>query len=396
MAVSIAASKRVVDGTSRVSFALDSASDRIVFRLWPNMPVQRKVGARLDVENVRVGGAAVTVTEPDPTTLVLARPVQAGERVTVAMSWTLRLPRTPTERLASRFGVRLSAFFPLLAWGGTDWALDPPAPQLETWTSPIADFDVKVATPKGMSVLASGASVGKGLWHAVAVRDFALEAGKFTVVRRTVRVPRPVVVTVASTTRVYTLSYMLDTAAKTLRSLSQRYGPYPWSTYTLIAETDRPKLGDEYPTIVFVSPDNVPEVVVHETAHQWFYSLVGNNQARDPWLDESLTQWATARLIGAVLLDASTEIPTEVRNRLGEPMAFWGPFPFMPVVWEGLYLQGVKALASLGDDDGVDCALRRYVHDNAYRTAVPRDLLAALTATLPNAEAILTSFGARF
>jgi hypothetical protein len=45
----------------------------------------------------------VTTTETDPTTLVLARPVQAGERVTVSMSWTLRLPRTPTERLASRF-----------------------------------------------------------------------------------------------------------------------------------------------------------------------------------------------------------------------------------------------------------------------------------------------------
>jgi hypothetical protein len=40
----------------------------------------------------------------------------------------------------------------------------------------------------------------------------------------------------------------------------------------------------------------------------------------------------------------------------------------------------------LGDDDGVDGALQRYVHDNAYRTAVPRDLLAALTPTFPNAE----------
>jgi hypothetical protein len=120
MAVSIAASKKIVHGTSRVSFALDRASDRIVFRLWPNTPVQRKVGARLDVGQVRVGGAAVTTTETDPTTLVLARPVQAGERVTVSMSWTLRLPRTPTERLASRFGVRLGSFFPLLAWSGSE------------------------------------------------------------------------------------------------------------------------------------------------------------------------------------------------------------------------------------------------------------------------------------
>jgi len=56
----------------------------------------------------------------------------------------------------------------------------------------------------------------------------------------------------------------------------------------------------------------------------------------------------------------------------------------------------VKALASFGDDEGVDCALQRYVHDNAYRTASPRDLLAALTPTFANAEAVLTGYGADF
>ena len=77
-------------------------------------------------------------------------------------------------------------------------------------------------------------------------------------------------------------------------------------------------------------------------------------------------------------------------------MTFWGPLPFMPTVWDGLYLQGVKALASFGDDQGVDCALQRYVHDNAYRTASPRDLLEALLPSFPNAEAVLTGYGANF
>jgi hypothetical protein len=397
MTVSIAAGKEVVHGTSRVSFAPDRASDRIVFRLWPNMPVERGVGARLDVRNVRVGGVEVPTSEPDPTTLVLARPIAGGERVSVSMGWTLRLPRTPTERLASAFGVRLSSFFPLLAWSGTEWALDPPEPQLETWTSPVADFDVKVATPKGMRVFASGVSVGKGRWRADAIRDFALEAGRFKVVRRTVHVPAPVVVRVAVASKIFVLPRtFLDAAASALTTFSQRYAPYPWPTYTVIVEADRPTLGEEYPTIVFVSPDLGSQVVTHETAHQWFYSLVGDNQARDPWLDESLAQWATARLWNDVANEATTEIPPAVGNQLGEPMTFWGPLPFMPLVWDGLYLQGVKAFASFGDDDAVDCALQRYVHDNAYRTALPRDLLAALTPTFPNAAALLTGFGVRF
>jgi hypothetical protein len=396
MTVSIAASKRVVRGTSGVSFALERGSDRIVFRLWPNMPVQRRVGARLDVRHVRVDGTAVATSRPDPTTLVLARPVAASERVAVSMGWTLRLPRTATERLASVFGVRLSSFFPLLAWDGTEWALDPPEPQLETWTSPVADFDVKIRPPKGMRVFASGASVGNGRWRAVAVRDFALEAGRFTVARRTVHVPGSVVVTVASEAKLVDLRMVLNAAVRALTVFSQRYAPYPWGTYTVIVETDRLSLGEEYPTIVFVSPDYGAGVVPHETAHQWFYSLVGDDQARDPWLDESLAQWAAARLTNDVAAEAATDIPPDLRNHLGEPMTFWGPLPFMPLVWDGLYAQGVKALASFGDDDGVDCALQRYVHDNAYRSAIPRDLLAALTSIFPNAEAVLTGFGVRF
>jgi hypothetical protein len=314
------------------------------------------------------------------------------------MSWTLRLPRTPTGRLASRNGVRLSSFFPLLAWSGTEWALDPPAPHLETWTSPVADFDVRITTPRGMRVFASGANVGKGRWHAVAVRDFALEAGRFTVARRTVHVPRPVTVTVAATSALVYPQGTLDIAVRALRFFSQQYAPYPWSTYTVVLTTDRRRLGQEYPTIVFVSTDVTAwsEPVVHETAHQWFYSLVGDNQARDPWLDESLAQWATARFTGNVVADAATFIPVEVRNHLGEPMTFWGPLPFQPLVWDGLYLQGVAALASLGDDTRVDCALQTYVHDEAYKSAVPGDLLAALRPSFPDAESILTGYGAHF
>jgi hypothetical protein len=397
LTVTIASNRKAVRGTSRISFAPEHPTDRIVLRLWPNIPAQRQVGARLVVRNLRVGGAAVPTSAPDPTTLVIGRPVAAGERVVMTMTWVLTLPRMPTERLASRFGVRLSSFFPLLAWDGREWALDPPAPQLETWTTPVADFDVKIAAPKGMQVFASGAGVGNGRWRAVAVRDFAIEAGRFAVVRRVVRVPSPVVLkVVAASTLGLVPSAFVNAAVDALTTFSQRYGPYPWSTFTVVVEADRPELGEEYPTIVFVSPDLGADVVTHETAHQWFYSLVGDNPARDPWLDESLAQWATARVWDDVENEASTETPAEVRNRLGEPMTFWGPLPFMPTVWAGLYLQGVKALAAFGDPDGVDCALQRYVHDNAYRIARPPDLLAALRPTFPDAEAILTGFGARF
>ena len=52
-------------------------------------------------------------------------------------------------------------------------------------------------------------------------------------------------------------------------------------------------LSDSY----FTSADETPQnyyhlLVAHETAHQWFYGLVHNDQALEPWLDESLAAYS--------------------------------------------------------------------------------------------------------
>lgn len=91
----------------------------------------------------------------------------------------------------------------------------------------------------------------------------------------------------------------------------------------------------------------------------------------------------------------ATPIPARVRNRIGEPMAFWSKYDF-ETLRAGLYVQTVQALASLGGTATVDCALRAFVVRNAYRTAVPRDLLATLQQFVPDAERKLRARGAQF
>src|SRR5262249_3402130 len=140
-------------------------------------------------------------------------------------------------------------------------------------------------------VLATGAPLGGGRFQARAVRDIGLAVGRFHVqtamehgVR--VRVASPGVA-----------PGMLDLARKALRKLSARYGPYPWRNYTVVVPPDLRNVGIEYPTLSFIGASRYPRLFVdHETAHQWFYSLVGNDQARDPWLDETLAAWAQVRL----------------------------------------------------------------------------------------------------
>ena len=37
--------------------------------------------------------------------------------------------------------------------------------------------------------------------------------------------------------------------------------------------------------------NNLTILTPHELSHQWFYSLIGNNSAQEPWLDESLATY---------------------------------------------------------------------------------------------------------
>jgi hypothetical protein len=228
------------------------------------------------------------------------------------------------------------------------------------------------------------------------VRDFTLALGHFTVIHGTAYVPRAVRVTVGleSVSGATPARVFRRRAIASLERYSVLYGPYPWSTYTVVAMADLTGLtgGLEYPTLVYqpATSENVP----HETAHQWFYSLVGNDQARDPWLDEGLATWAEAAINGGPPYPDAT-IPPEVANKIGEPMSFWDQFDERRY-FLGAYLQTYRALLSLGPRSQIDCALRLYVLHNAYHIAQPIDLLDALQSFFPNAEQELEAYGAHF
>ena len=108
--------------------------------------------------------------------------------------------------------------------------------------------------------------------------------------------------------------YMLEAAAQSIELFSKIYYPYPYEEYTLVLNSDY--ASTEFSSFVFCqvdgfgavsspdgeqqwswSTDNGEEIwaynrlwatinAVHETAHQWFYIILGNDQIREPWIDE--------------------------------------------------------------------------------------------------------------
>jgi hypothetical protein len=172
---------------------------------------------------------------------------------------------------------------------------------------------------------------------------------RHAIARTIVRAPKPVRVTIGvPRSSLVVPQAFLGPIRRALRSYAQRYGPYPWGSYTAAVMRDFELGGYEYPTLVFLGSAS-EELAAHETAHQWFYSLVGNNQARDPWLDEALAAWAEAAVEPSHSLEIfkNTPIPAYVRNQLGQPMSFWDGRGF-DTFFAGIMAQGAKALASLG------------------------------------------------
>ncbi|MBZ5665942.1 MAG: hypothetical protein LAO30_15175 [Acidobacteriia bacterium] len=105
-----------------------------------------------------------------------------------------------------------------------------------------------------------------------------------------------------------------DKAAKAIASFSQWFGPYPYGSLAL---TQMPgNLSQGWPGLVFLSSfaflspqeqadlrlDPVmraldDQVLVHETAHQWWGDLVLWKSYRDQWIAEGLSNYATLLLL---------------------------------------------------------------------------------------------------
>ena len=397
LTVDVRLDENVVRGTTEVRFTPDMETDRLVFRLWANSPRPTQAGGSIEAGEATVDGRAARVEgNSDPTVLDVrpGRSLVAGRSVEARVPWALTLPATSNDRI-SRSGdaVRLGSIFPILGWEpGVGWRTEPPTGAFaEASTAPVADFDVTVTVPDGLSVLGSGTSDRPGHWTATAMRDVAFSVGRFTTASGTAMAPGPVQVTVGVHQGIpETPQRYLDKVVAVLEDFGGRFGPYPWPAYTL-AITPGLGGGIEYPGHVMQGPGTAGRTTSHEVGHMWFYGLVGNNQGRDPWLDEGLASWAEARYEDALAEFGSVPQPPAARARMGEPMTYWATA--LNAYYAGVYVQGVQALAALGPADLVDCALRTYAAVFAHRIATPADLVAALRSSFPEAETVLARYG---
>jgi Peptidase family M1 domain len=402
LAVDMAADLATATGTESVVFTPDQPVCELVFRLWANKPTTAASGTSSRITGAAVGGVSVTPRVEQagaptgaPGTLVelpLPACVAAGTPVTADLTFTLTLGRDAGERVgySSTAGTAwLATAFPLLAWvRGSGWARDPAVDQFgESVTSEDFRLDeLTVTAADGQEVLGTGTASGTSTpspgrvahrFTADAVRDVAVSVGRFDVVTRQVGNVR-LHVGATSGSRASAGEWADELTSK-IETLGELLGPYPypdlWATI-VPPQSD----GVEFPTALQFGDERrsqIAPLVAHELAHQWFYALVGNNQAAHPWLDESFATYVQAVTAGQQDEYEQSDVPRRLVGELGQPMSFWAQEGDFDRYVRGVYDQGAAALLEGRRTVGAerfDAALRGYLRVNAHRVATPADV----------------------
>ena len=212
-------------------------------------------------------------------------------------------------------------------------------------------------------------------FRATNVRDFVVTAA--TDYRSTSRTVGDTVVRVISRPG-FPAARALDAAANALRKLEARLGPYPYPVLRVVQSAGA--YGMEGPGVAWIPTgtpsSNLTYLVTHEIAHQWFYGIVGNDQAREPFADEAATDFVARHVTG---LRRGSRC---AKDDLDRSIYRYSSTCYYEVV----YIQGGNLLDDVRARMGSKPfwhALRGYIADHRWGLSHTRTLLDALDAATP-------------
>jgi aminopeptidase N len=399
---------RRLAGTQQVTFPNHTGVelDEIVFRLYPNLP---QYGGRMDIDSVRLDGKLATSSlRADDTSLAIALddPLPPERSVTVELTFNVEIPVKQSGYVL--FGQSQGIWsvpdaYPLLAvYGGAAWHEDIAPAHGDAVFAEAALYDVTLTLPPTLTLVTTGAVVnetleanGQRAYHIAGgpLREFAwlasadyqmAETKALDVTVRSYYVPGDEAAGQA----------ISNSAAAALRAYEDAFGPYPFQQM-LVVEAPLLYYGMEFPGVNLIGLDlyrdkraQLEDRVVHEIAHQWWYSQVGSDQVNTPWLDEGLAEYSMAMYYEQVFGEA--QVNTLVNQRwlvpyqmavengydaiVNQPSAAFG-WEYEVIVYEKAALF-FNALHDEMGDEAFKAVLRTYADRYRWRIATPEDFLA--------------------
>ena len=282
--------------TNRSSLTLDHLNLSVV---------PRALGYLSMPEPITVDGAEVDATWTTGINLQVALPdLPPRASAILRIPFTLQIGRSPdafTARTSAENGVlSFGQWFPIVSTEHDVYGLGDP--QL-SFTAEVIRLELTTTTSLGRNAVACpglreapGSSGTSWTCESREVRDFSFVVNpRFRLTERTVG---------DIDLRVYTETVAGDAtaglAAEALIGLSDAFGDYPWPDLVLAEVGSGGGFSMEYPRMIHLTRDKVADtyVVYHEVAHQWFYGQLGNDQQREPWVDEAFADFSARWLMG--------------------------------------------------------------------------------------------------
>ena len=275
------------------------------------MAVEPNLRGGFSLENILLDGTPLTYDlNGQRLTVPLPQALAPGAQLTLSMRFRISIPAKIREH---PYGydvdqVNLTDWYPFIVPFSNGWLLHDPTSLGEHLVYDASDFEVNIRTTQtGVVIAASGVpdAAPNGEWtryRLMGARTFAFSASdQFLVYDAS-----------AGAAQIHAYYYpgyetegaaILNAATRAIGIFEAKFGPYPYGSLSIV-QADLND-GQEYDGLIFLATkfyneyegsarSNLVAIGVHEMAHQWWFGLVGNDQAMEPWLDEAMAVYSEA------------------------------------------------------------------------------------------------------
>lgn len=365
----------------------------------------------LFISRVAVSGseqsAIIEGEDDDILKVVLESALEPTKSVTIEIDYTLQIPKTRHRLGWYGSTVNLADFFPIACVysdGGFDtrpyYAIGDP------FYSECSDYSVTLTAPSSYTNAAMSGTVSETARtdEQVTFTSQIKNARTFAIVMGEGMQKISASAGAVKVNYLYTSDSdaegSLKTATDSINTFSQMYGAYPYDEYTVVS-TPFIYGGMEYPALSMINSSSTgsaqDEIIIHETAHQWWYGIVGNDQISNAWMDEALAEYSTMRFyesnegydltyadkladsLGAYMLYCETvkkkdgSVDTSFNRAVNEYESMT-EYNYMVYVKGSLMFAELKTRIGA---DTVDAALKKYVSTYKFKNATCDDLIGA-------------------
>lgn len=268
----------------------------------------------ISVKDASTGRTLDFKNENQALTVSLAKALKEGEAVALELEFKTKIPFGMQRLSYYKDIVNGAHWFPVMSVydGKTHaWAKKPYSKTFESDYYDMADYRVSLNVPEKLQVAMPGQ-----------LSEAAAEPGRKTVTaqadktRELVFFASPKYHKASKTVNGLTVEYYyynddndpkktdvinqyIDQAFKAITFFSEKFGPYDYPEFRIV-ESHVEGVAVEFSRLIqmgLVSPLDDPEnktAFVHEIAHQWFHSIIGNDSEHESFLDEGFADFAMA------------------------------------------------------------------------------------------------------